>query len=204
MATVAFKKGLAANLPSSKVEGTIYVTSDERAVYLDLDGNTRIRIGNYQEYPTVAALALNANPSTSALYYIAEDNVLARWNGDTYETIVAGGGWTAKTETTAYWSAQTSYIPAAGALIVYSDYATVDGNSVPNFKVGDGLAYVVDLPFVGDDLRAALASHMADTTAHITAAERAAWNNKVSASVVTNTTDYTIVFSNGMEELING
>lgn len=85
--------------------------------------------------------------------------------------------------TTAYWATQLSDIPLAGELIVYTDYSTetVGGQTryIPAFKFGDGLAYVVDLPFVGDDIRNALNAHINNTTVHITAAERAFWNNKV-------------------------
>lgn len=45
MATVSFKKGLLANLPVAMSEGTLYVTTDERALYLDIDNSTRIRNG---------------------------------------------------------------------------------------------------------------------------------------------------------------
>lgn len=84
MATVAFKKGLLAALPSTYTEGTFYVTTDERAIYLDVDGSTRIRIGDFQEFATLQALQANTNPSTTALYYITELNVLAKWNGTSY------------------------------------------------------------------------------------------------------------------------
>lgn len=87
MATVAFKKGLLASLPSSYVEGTLYVTTDERAIYLDVDDSTRIRIGDFQEFATLEDLQANTNPSTTALYYIADLNVLAKWNGANYVQI---------------------------------------------------------------------------------------------------------------------
>lgn len=87
MATVAFKKGLLATLPSTYAEGTFYVTTDERAIYLDVDGSTRIRIGDFQEFATLQALQANTNPSTTALYYITELNVLAKWNGTSYVQI---------------------------------------------------------------------------------------------------------------------
>lgn len=87
MATVAFKKGLLANLPGTYTEGTFYVTTDERAIYLDVDGSTRIRIGDFQEFATLQALQANTNPSTTALYYITELNVLAKWNGTSYVQI---------------------------------------------------------------------------------------------------------------------
>ena len=88
-----------------------------------------------------------------------------------------------KIDTTANWAAATTFIPLKGEIIVYSDYSTIEENgetiTYPNFKVGDGLAYGVDLPFVGDDLRESLASHVANTNIHITDAERTFWNNKV-------------------------
>lgn len=84
MANVNFKKGLLANLPSTYSEGTFYVTTDERALYLDINGSERIRFGDFQEFATLAALKANTNPSSSALYYIAEMNCLAKWNGTEY------------------------------------------------------------------------------------------------------------------------
>ena len=86
-------------------------------------------------------------------------------------------------DTTANWNAHIDYIPPKGAIITYSDYATIDGVDIPNFKISDGLAYLIDQPFVGDDVREAINAHIRDTTVHITAAERAKWNNKVSCSL---------------------
>lgn len=87
MANIAFKKGLLANLPATYAEGTIYVTTDERAMYLDIDDSTRIRLGDFQEFANLAALQKNENPSTTALYYITDLNVLAKWNGSAYVQI---------------------------------------------------------------------------------------------------------------------
>ena len=102
MSMVSFKKGLLANLPATKTAGTFYVTTDERAMYLDVNDSTRIRLGDFQEFATVNALKANANPNTSALYYISDINCLAKWNGSEYVQInkdtgmtsveVAGGG----------------------------------------------------------------------------------------------------------------
>lgn len=88
-----------------------------------------------------------------------------------------------KTDTTANWALQTEFIPLEGEIIVYSDYAQTNVNGVtvyvPNFKIGDGKAYCVDLPFVSDDIREALAAHLNNTNVHVTAEEKAFWNNKV-------------------------
>lgn len=87
MATVAFKKGMLKNLPNTYTEGMFYITTDERAIYLDVDNSTRIRLGDFQEFATLEALNANTNPSTTALYYVAEFNVLAKWDGTKYVRI---------------------------------------------------------------------------------------------------------------------
>lgn len=95
MATVTFKKGLLASLPTTHTAGAFYVTTDERAIYLDVSDTERIRIGDFQEFATLAALKANANPSTSALYYVEELNCLAKWNGTDYTQINVDTGATA-------------------------------------------------------------------------------------------------------------
>lgn len=82
-----------------------------------------------------------------------------------------------------YWRTQTSFVPEAGAIVIYSDYATVDGEFVPNFKVGDGMAYVVDLPFSQDDLRDALLQHINDNSRHLNEQDREKLENSVTVSV---------------------
>lgn len=93
-------------------------------------------------------------------------------------------------DTTANWEKQTSLVSIRGALYIYSDYQTEDGTDIPGIKVGDGLAYVVDLPFT--DVK--YSEHLADTVSHITSAERTAWNNKVSV-VINGTAPETLVFT---------
>lgn len=86
MANVLFKKGLLKNLPSTKVEGTIYVTTDERAMYLDVDKDTRIRLGDFNEIPNLNALPdvshEGGTPNPTGLYYSIAENVLARYDSE--------------------------------------------------------------------------------------------------------------------------
>lgn len=84
-----------------------------------------------------------------------------------------------KYDTTEAWAQNLEYIPAEGELIIYTDYSEVDGVKIPAIKVGDGLAYAADLPFVSDGIRDELLDHITDTARHITADERAFWNSKV-------------------------
>lgn len=80
--------------------------------------------------------------------------------------------------TTAEWeSLGVSIVSESGVLYVYTDYKQDEsGNNIPGFKMGDGNAYVADLPFSS----AMFDAHMNNTDIHITAAEREKWNNKVS------------------------
>ena len=89
--SISFRKGLAAELPEQKTPGRIYITTDERAIYFDIDENVRIRLGGFQEYATPSDLDANEHPDPNALYYVTSKNYLMRWNGSGYETISAPG-----------------------------------------------------------------------------------------------------------------
>ena len=90
-------------------------------------------------------------------------------------------------DTTANWQKRTSYIPVKGEIIIYSDRNVVDEHNYPGIKIGDGLAYVVDLPFVGQEVEAhilgVLNEHIEDMHMHITDEEREFWNNKLNYSI---------------------
>ena len=77
-------------------------------------------------------------------------------------------------DTTANWATRGTEVSERNTVYVYVDYQTVDGYNVAGIKVGDGLAYITDLPFT-DTL---MQRHIQDTTIHITQAEREFWNNK--------------------------
>lgn len=84
--------------------------------------------------------------------------------------------------TTAEWNSHRDIVSEAGAIYIYLDassYVDEHGHTVtyPSFKLGDGNAFLIDLPFGGD---AEIIQHTTDKVAHITAQERSFWNNKVS------------------------
>ena len=84
MANLNFKYGQVDNLPRQLSAGCVYVTTDERSMYVDLpiEGNTkRIRLGDFLEYNTLEELnADKKNWSTSTLVYIKTGNILAKYN----------------------------------------------------------------------------------------------------------------------------
>ena len=98
----------------------------------------------------------------------------------------------ARRDTTANWNAARTFIPMRGEIIIYTDYGTMDdgyGNviNVPGIKIGDGNAYLIDLPFVGNDVRyqilTELRAHTENTEIHVTAAEKTFWNNKLNYTI---------------------
>ena len=86
-------------------------------------------------------------------------------------------------DTTANWNQKTTYIPTKGEIIVYSDYHVIDGQPYPGIKIGDGLAYVVDLPFVGEEIESGimdiLNDHIRNQDVHVTPEDKEFWNNKL-------------------------
>ena len=82
--------------------------------------------------------------------------------------------------TTAEWAEQTSLISEKDAFYIWTDYKEYNGQYIPGMKIGDGLAYVIDLPFMDELLQA----HIANTEIHITDEERAFWNAKNRSMVV--------------------
>lgn len=106
----------------------------------------------------------------------------------------------ARRDTTANWNEHRDFVPMRGEIIVYMDAGQMDdgyGNTinVPGIKIGDGNAYLIDLPFVGAEQRYAilqeLRAHTSDWSIHVTAEDRTFWNNKLNYSIY----DGTLIFN---------
>lgn len=81
--SLLFKKGLLQNLPSTKQAGTVYITTDERAMYIDISASERIRLGDFIEVTDESDLqSAKYQPySTTALYYVSSTNKLLKYKG---------------------------------------------------------------------------------------------------------------------------
>ena len=101
--------------------------------------------------------------------------------------------------TTAYWNGRVGYVPNANEIIVYTDYKSVVRNGqtvlVPGIKVGSGNAYVQDLGFADESVAKGFLEHANNGTIHVTAAERALWNNKVNIDEAVAATDGILKFN---------
>jgi hypothetical protein len=97
-----------------------------------------------------------------------------------------------RSDTTANWDAARTFIPLRGEIIIYTDHGQMNdgfGNTinVPGIKIGDGSAYLIDLPFVGAEERYAilqeLRAHTGDWSIHVSAEDRTFWNNKLNYTI---------------------
>lgn len=91
-------------------------------------------------------------------------------------------------DTTANWNNMNTLISEEGAVYIYSDHESyTDDNEdlivVPGVKIGDGTSYLIDRPFTSDALSYAITKHIGNSSMHVTAAEKQAWNNKVSSYI---------------------
>lgn len=141
--------------------------------------NTGAKAIYYNTVPISAGMLVANN-----IYTFIYDN--AHWNvvGDLIGSNIVLG-------TTSEWAARNTYVAPAGTIVIYTDHGTitetVNGSqvtkTVPGIKIGDGSTPIIDKPFVGDDviaaIRAEMQAHINNTIVHITAAERLSWNNKI-------------------------
>lgn len=98
-----------------------------------------------------------------------------------------------KTDTTAHWNEKIGFIPLRGEIIIYSDYNQIDDGyggkiNIPGIKIGDGSAYLIDLPFIGSDARydgiyQELHDHIDNEYVHVTPENKEFWNNKLNYEV---------------------
>lgn len=87
MSMLNFKYGIHDNLKNQSIaNGTIYVTTDEKAMYVDLD-NTRIRLSQIITLTTYDWQTLTPPYSTEAFYYLSDSNALLKYTGNAWVQI---------------------------------------------------------------------------------------------------------------------
>lgn len=102
--------------------------------------------------------------------------------------------------TEAEWNAQPTLLTAEGALYIYSDHTKVidpqtgEVTIIPALKIGDGVSYLSQLPFIGggvspeveeeiEELEQTVNDHITDGPLHVSDGDRDEWNSKVKARV---------------------
>lgn len=190
-----------------RIEPTLFATAGGTSAALTAGiNNFELAAGVYVniKVSTVDANAtLNVNNTGAKdIYYngmqisanmLSEDNIYTFiYTGVHWDIVGDITGKNIMIGTTAEWQAHSTYVAPAGTICIYSDrgsYKDTNNNNiiVPGIKIGDGHAYVTSLPFVGDDVIAAIRSelnnHINDNVRHITAEERTFWNNKLNTTL---------------------
>ena len=121
----------------------------------------------------IASIVMNADYTLTILFTNGTSVTTDSIRGEKGEKGDPGTG-TMYFATTAEWAARTDLVSEKDAMYFYTDYKQIGDENIAGIKLGDGLAYVADLPF----LDAQMQSHMADTDIHVTAEDRAFWNAK--------------------------
>lgn len=182
--------------------GSIYIYSNYKT-YTDDDGNTvnvpGIRIGDGTTYlsdlPFLAGEGGGSGGGGTNNYQDLANkpqinSVVLTGN----KPLTAFGLRSIYYDTTANWNAQTGLIPEEGAIYIYSDHY-VNGSVVsPGVKIGDGNAYLSDLPFIIETDISTIVNNAVNTAVTnlrengelVTQADRTAWNNLVEASISEN------------------
>lgn len=108
-----------------------------------------------------------------------------------------------KRDTTQNWNDARGMIPLQGEIIIYTDYKSIvkeiDGEErtvlIPGIKIGDGAAYVQDLPFIDEDLRDRIMEHINNPNLHVTLADKLFWNNKLNVNDLSEVEEGALIFN---------
>lgn len=104
----------------------------------------------------------------TVLYTDTEGGVIYYWSGTAYVPVSGNATANIIAKSTSEWAESTDVLSKASWLYIYTDYRQEDGVNVPAIKLGDGHAFVVDLPFF---------------TTGVTETDRQRWDNKVAAKM---------------------
>lgn len=134
--------------------------------------------------PDSRTMQINGMYQTSAIRIDDSDvSVRKTWSSDKINNALSGSA-RVEMKSTAEWNSTPQYIPVKGTICVYTDRKIKDGVVYPGIKIADGLAYIVDQPFVGDSettyIVQQLEAHVNDNVRHLNEGDRARWDAKVS------------------------
>ena len=81
-----------------------------------------------------------------------------------------------QSNTKEYWDSNNNLVSIKDTIYVYTDYKqSKNGDNIPGVKIGDGLAYLIDLPFIDVEIT----EHILNDQIHVSQQDRDKWNNKV-------------------------
>lgn len=159
------------------------------------NGDDTRAIGDY--YSSNGKGSFNINPKDGLSGFWIGTASMASLLAQKQDNIVFGS--------TQEWGSDLNFVPAEGQIVIWTDKDTVVSSvqgteisiDIPGIKIGDGSAYNVDLPFVGDDIAiktlSALYQHVADQSCHLSSGERDSWNHKITVGSLADPTDDGVV-----------
>lgn len=77
-------------------------------------------------------------------------------------------------DTTEHWNSHPEIEAKRGAIYIYSDAKSFQGQDIPRFKVGNGDAFLIDLPFMDADIR-----YILENYTPVSPEDRLRWDNKI-------------------------
>lgn len=90
-----------------------------------------------------------------------------------------------ESKTVEEWNSDKDLISQKGILYIYNNYKIIndqEGNEIflPGIKLGDGKAYLIDLPFLNTDaFNEQILDHINNKIIHVSLDDRRFWNNKL-------------------------
>lgn len=91
-------------------------------------------------------------------------------------------------DTTENWNAHPEIEAQRGAIYIYSDAKIYEGIAVPDIKIGNGNSYLIDLPFIDDDIYYILSTYMP-----VTVEDKLRWDNKLNCKM--DESGHTLIFN---------
>lgn len=162
------------------------------SVDFNVVNNISVGIDNTQP----VGVQMNSDPAVRAQFN-SDSAISAMFNSDVLPLdvqlgmVYIVGGCKVLYASTETWNSKPQLMSDRGYIYIYCDYRQNEkGQNIAAMKVGDGLAYLIDLPFI-DEL---VYNHISDVVRHITQQEREFWNNKVRC-YIQNIEDDTLVFT---------
>lgn len=90
-----------------------------------------------------------------------------------------------ESKTVEEWNSDKDLISQKGTLYIYTNYKIINDQEdneifLPGIKLGDGKAYLIDLPFLNTDtFNEQILDHINNKVIHVSLEDRMFWNNKL-------------------------
>lgn len=165
MALFKVFRGTSKDLPSVIHDGYAYLTTDDGKFYIDT---------------SIKRILINPDTSSAQKISYIRDGVMTNV-GAVLDDLTHSSA-SIEIHTTEEWRDAGKAISRQGTFYIYSDGYNQEGTLVPRIKLGDGSAYISDLPFLDSPLLNMIIDHINDGTVHITQQQRLFWNNKLNVN----------------------